>query len=323
MDDRRGFFSTLAHAFYDFGFYREVVTGGIRGGVVYLVKLALLVSAVGVVILALYQQHHFRKVVLPRIEAEVKPAFAGSPALTWKEGKLTAEGTVPFKASAEFDSSLLSSPLQSSDARDTRLTVVVDTRDEPDTSPLAEEVGHTILFTATRLYSALDGKVKYQGEYGKRFNGQHVPAGEVHRLLFPEPRFELSALVTPFIMVAVPLFFVLAVAAVVVAGIGLALVPEGRHLGLSGAWAVAAHAMTGAAAMMLVVLGGLLFLTGSEENARKLSWLMWAVPLAAAVAVTWAALKASTGAEGADSFGPPSGGSRRKDDDDLLPPDRI
>jgi len=306
MDDRPAFFRAFLHTFYDFDFYRDVIPGGVRGALGYLVRLALLVAVVAVIMVTLYQKNHFRTVVQPEIETNVKPAFEGSPALSWKDGVLTAEGTVPFKTSVEVF--------------EQRLTMAVDTRDDPDTSPLLEEAGLTLILTATHLWTATDKKDTKQVTYGKQFDGMSIEAGEAYRFIrapvFQEPQLGLTSLLMPVVVVGFVLLFLLGAATVIVASLGLMAVPEGRQFGIAGVCTVAAHAMTPAAAVLVGVGALLLFATRDLKSSPM--WLLWAAPLTVAVLFTYLALKACT----SDTPRP----TRRKDgpsDDDLLPPDSV
>jgi hypothetical protein len=308
MADRPGFFRTLPRTFYDFEVYREVLPGGIQAALGYLVRLVALAAALTTILLAAYEHNRIRTVVVPTIENVIKPAFAGSPALSWKEGVLTAEGTVPFKTAFEVE--------------ERPFTVLIDTRDEPDTSPLLSGRGLVMCFTARRQAQAEDGTIKADSPYGTHYDGVSVAAGEAYRVIFPEPRVEPQALVTQFVMVALMLLVAAVAGSVIVAGIGLALVPDGRQLGLAGLWTVAAHAMTSGVAALVGVLGLLLLADAGRGRVGHLSWLLWSAPLAAAVVTNWRALRACTTPGDAGGKRRPAR-TRRVRDDDLLPPDGV
>jgi len=321
MDDRPAFFRTLLHALYDFDFYRDVIPGGVRGALGYLVRLALLAAVAVAIMMVAYDRHYYRTVTVPKIETEVKPAFADAPALSWKDGILTADPTEPFKTSLEVRSEWFDPwavGRGTNDVPPLLMTIAVDTRDKPDTRPILSGTGVRCVFTATHLFTATDQKDTVdQIAYEKQFDGMSFGAGEAYRFIFRRrPSFEFMGLAMQVVVSGLLLLLVSCAGSVIVGALGLMAVPEGRQFGITGVCSVAAHAMTPAAAVFLGVGALLLFTTRDLKGSPM--WLLWAAPLAVAMLFTYLALKACT------SEAPRP--DRRKDepsDDDLLPPDSV
>jgi len=290
MDDRPGFLTTLLHTFYDFGFYRELVSSGVRAGLAYLAKLALVFGAIGVLVVSL--QYYQVMTTL------VRPAFADCPALSWKDGVLTADGRVPFQATIE----------------EMQLTFAVDTSDTPDRS-LMEGTDFGFLFTADRHLQQVRGELELDTVYGKTFDGRSIPAGKGYLHLIPEPGVLPPMALPRFVMQVLRLLFLLGAGSIIAAAGGVGILPDSRRLGAGAIWAVAAHAMTPAVAVFVAV-EGVLGLSNPFREGTSAAWIARLVALAVGVAVTYLALRAclESGAQTAMAAEPPT-------DDDLLPPE--
>ena len=297
-----GFFSTLGRTFYNFDVYRDAAEDGARPAFKYVVKLSLLAAALGLVAGFLYAQRLYQRVVVP--------AFADAPALSWTDGRLTADGTVPFKAVIE----------------EYHLAVAVDTRDTPDESLLeGDEV--VVLLSADRFRVADElGDLQIDTSYGNVFDGSSFPAGRpypIHGQLQPPKPLSMQSVM---LLVFFGLTLCAAVAVVgLAASVGsLAIMPEARTLGVGGAWSVAVHAMTPAVATLVILFSILLFSDRLSPTAGSFPWALWAVPLVVALVVVWLALRAAASDEPRKGPKPrPPGDSKASIDRDLLNPDDV
>lgn len=298
MPDRKPpFFQTVARTFRGLGVYREVAPHGAGGAFLYLLKLGALTALLVVLALTLYNGYLIR--------SAVRPAFAGSPALSWKDGTLTAEGTVPFKGVVE----------------EMNLAIAVDTRETPDRALLkGPEVTH--LLTLKDLLVADAGEIKLDTPYGTSYDGVSFPLGQAYRFRIPEPSLTHPAVIMAWFYVALVTFVVAALAAVVASVVGVAILPQARRLGMGGVWGVSAHAMTPAVAAFLVLLVVFLFNRRILPD-EWLPWVLFGVPLAVGMGVAYLAIRALGGEMPVPPTRPARPTSGRLKDDDLLPPDKV
>jgi hypothetical protein len=298
--DRPGFFRTAAHMFYDPGFLREVLPHGARAAFGYVLKMALVVPVIMIAVHtgASYYQR----------ETVIKPAFKDAPALSWQEGILKAEGRIPYSATVP-------------DATGP-FTLLVDTRDRPDTAGLTTRPGETLALTSQRFVDVRRGEVVLDTPYGRQFDGQAFAAGEAYRLRFGEMGF--NAILMAFVAFALMVLFLMSIGAVISSVVGTLVVPEARQLGIGGLWTVAAHAITPGLALM-VALYLVLASVRSEAlvGAQAVAWVLVLLPLTVAVACTVLALRACTGPAPSRKVASEDSKPFRRRDDDLLPPDKV
>ncbi len=296
LSQKPPFFPTLVRSFYDFDSYNDVLPGGARGGFAYLFKLALVLGVVAIIMSSVY---YYRLMT-----AVIQPAFKDSPALAWKNGELNATGSVPFKAVIpELD-----------------LALAVDTRETPDRS-LLEAAPETHLFASNRVMVQVRGELKLDTPYGTLFDGRAYPAGKMYLINWPDPTMLPSGNpLVLYVVASLVALFLAAAASIIVAGLGIGILPQARHLGGGAAWSVAAHSMAPA---MVVFSAGVMVLSWLHpaKPGSVALWVPWLLSITVGTVVTFLAFKACIAEK------PRSPRKRRESDRsldrDLLPPDRV